>query len=500
MRYLKTFLVLTIYLSITNVSYAAANDYFAVGLPWDNLLTLLGNELTGPIPRTMATVFAVMSGLMLCFGEVGGMYKRSLQFVFGAAIALNAPEWISALMGDISPDPSSVNVPMAKAMTEPDFLSSMMAMFKGACMKGALTVTPIVLKLLLALAIIQIALAVSFNFEQDHVKYLFQETLKIGFFAFLIIHWVGGTYGISYLIGQGFEVFGLKAAGFPMADPDQIISHGLLMVDLIWKNTLALGIGSLAVLASRVLIMAGIIISVFMMTLELFITKIELVIIGVVTIPLIPFGIFLHTKWLFEKAIGAIFSIGIKLMAISLTSAISFAWFMDMANTLNNDTFKNTSSISVILQVLLACLALYYINKKAPEMAQGLLSGSPSFSGGSAIQAARGAAQMASMPMGVAKAAMGAAGVMSMAAAMEGGRNENGNLSMGGMSKNLGTMAMAKIKHPYHDAFSNQMHRMSRQGQNNSDMYENKYGKHPGQGASMKRRMAGDRNTDSGSN
>lgn len=79
--------------------------------------------------------------------------------------------------------------------------------------KGALILQGYSLKILGALAIIKIALAVSFKYDQDHIKYLFMETLKIGFYVFCIQQWVGGgMMGIANLIFTSFEDFRIKSS------------------------------------------------------------------------------------------------------------------------------------------------------------------------------------------------------------------------------------------------------------------------------------------------
>lgn len=364
------------------ICYAASYD-FATGMPWDDLLTMLGNELTGPIAKILATIAVVTTGMMLMFGETSGLFKVSLQIVLGVSIAINAGDWVTYILSSVTPDASSVTtIDPVKAMTAPDFVSSFMMNFQATCMRGAYNLQAPVLKILGAFAVIDIALAVSLNLEQDHLKNIVKQTLKIGFFAFLVQQWVGGTYGIANMIFRTFEVFGLKAAGMAIADPDNIIANGLNMITQMWAAIMDLKFGSIGLIVADIIVMIGIVLSTFFMVIEIVMAKVEFWVISVLTIPLIPFGLLKYTNYLFEKATGAIFSLGIKLMVLSFVSAVAYPTFLTMAQTMAvvKDS-KDISTMSVMLSTLLGCLMLFVLVKQAPALAQGLLSGTPSLGG-----------------------------------------------------------------------------------------------------------------------
>lgn len=497
-----TLAIFIIILCAANTCLAADNYNFKSGLPWDNLLDTVAGELTGPTAKAIVLILTSISGMMLAFGETSGMAKLGIQIVFGACIALNAGDYVNFIVSEFTADPSSITVPTVAAATEPNFISSMMAYLKATCMKGAYNIVPYALGLLGSFAVINIALTTALKInEQDHIKYIFSQTLKIGFFAFLVIQWVGGTFGIATVIGQGFESLGLIASGATMADPDQIVANGFSVIDKMLQDTFKLGFGSFALIIANIVVALGTLFCVFFMAIELFMCKVEITLIGVLTIPLIPFGMLKWTNFLFEKAIGAIFSIGIKLMVMSFVSAICAPVLTSIAESMKTQA-GSEHKFTIVLSILLACLVLFMIVKRAPEMAQGLLSGSPSLHGNTATSTAWNWG--VSKPLGGAKLAMGAAGLYSTATAMEGGRNENGRASLRGMAGNLAQMGISKLTNPYHSTMSEQIHRIGRGNQNNQDIAANKKGDlsrsiKPGSGAALKNRMFSDRNTDPGS-
>lgn len=441
---------------------AAPYNFSMGGMPWDTLLTTLGNELTGPIPKTMATVSMVLSALMLMYGETSGVFKKSLQVVLGTCIAINAGDWVTFVLNGLTPDNSSIVPPAVKPMTAPDFISGFMETLQKTCMRGAYNVAGPALALLGMLAVIEIAVGVSFNFEQDHIKYIFKETLKIGFFAFLITQWVGGTFGIATLIGNMFEYFGLVASGSTMVDPDRIVANGLGLIDQTWKATMKLGMGSIGVVIANIIVIVGTILCVFYMVVEIFICKTEFWVISVLTIPLLAFGILKYTHFLFEKATGAIFSMGIKLMVLSFVSAIAAPVLYAMAESVRTAGETSTAaSFNAILSMLLGCLVLYQLVKRAPEMAQGLLSGSPSLSGGMK-ESAKGIVGIATAP---ARGMITTAGIARAASVMPGGGSTEGG-SQGGTWKNLGRMAVAKAKAPLDNTMHSQLYAMQRRADN----------------------------------
>lgn len=69
------------------------------GMPWEGPLTKITDSLTGPVAKAVGVIAIVVSGLMLAFGEAGGMLRRVLQVVFGLAIAFAASSFFIGFFG-----------------------------------------------------------------------------------------------------------------------------------------------------------------------------------------------------------------------------------------------------------------------------------------------------------------------------------------------------------------------------------------------------------------
>lgn len=443
----------TLFWGFASVCFAAST-----GLSWDTVLTTLQTEFTNPIPKIMGVVFVATSGIMLAFGETGGMFKKSLQIVLGLGLAITTTTWLAAFV-DYTADSSSA-IPTAtlpSSMTGTDFVSGFMNYFISSCMIGAYKIQSTSLTLLLILATIETALTLSFNYEQDHIKYVFKQVLTVGFFAFLIKNWVGGSFGIADNIFTSFEVLGLKAAGAAMANPDNIINNTITIVSTLWNTILDCSMGSMGFMIGMTVVMVFIILTTFLMAIEIFVCKVEFWVISTLSIPLIPFGVNKHTKFLFEKVIGAVFSMGIKLMVLSFVAALGITVIQTMAKTIAADTTASTT-LPIALRMVLACAVVYMLTKKAPDLAQSLLSGSPSLGGSDGMNAMKG---MASMAMKPASAAIAAGGFARAASIMPGGGSTSDGSTKGTL-KNMGKLALANIAQPFSNKVGGHLYKMDR--------------------------------------
>lgn len=267
------------------------------------------------------------------------------------------------------------------------------------------------------------------------------------------------------------------------ANPDNIVVFGFALIAKQWQTILNFGMTSVALILTNIIVMLAIIVCVFITVIEIVIVKLEFWIISVVTIPLIPFGINKHTKFLFEKAVGAVFSLGIKYMVLTFVTVFSVATLKQMSENMSATIEQDASKLSATLMVLLGCILVALITKRAPELAQGLLSGSPTLSGSTASQAAKGVANAATGAVGK---GMAVAGAFNFARTMPGGRNANGNTNWGGTAANLVEMAKTRVARPYHHAFADQTNAFSNKSRNKQDINAAKNGD---MGRSLAQRM-----------
>ena len=258
----------------------------------------------------------------------------------------------------------------------------------------------------------------------DNVVGIFKRILHIGAWV-----WIVQSYPtLSKALVESLVKAGLLAGGGTgdvslLMDPSRLAGYGLDatapltqkladlgMTDL--PDLIVFGFGYLAILACF-LIMA---INVFLAVLEYYVFA---ALAGI----FLPFGLFGPTKFLAEKAIGAVVSASVKLMVLGLVTAIidpvlSTIHFAGPEITLNE-----------LWSVFLTVCALMFLCWKAPSLAGSLLGGSPHLGADHLLQAAAGP-----VAAGVALGTVGgraAAGVSATraAAAMGQGGSASSNVS-----------------------------------------------------------------------
>ena len=89
----KQILPVAVYAAAMVLPAAAAH---ATGMPWDNTLTTVKDDLTGPTVQALAVIAVVLSGLGLAFGEGGGAVKKLLVVVCGLGVALGGASIVAS--------------------------------------------------------------------------------------------------------------------------------------------------------------------------------------------------------------------------------------------------------------------------------------------------------------------------------------------------------------------------------------------------------------------
>lgn len=77
-----------------------APDAFAQGaMPWEGPICAVAKSLSGPMAKAVAVIAVVISGLLLAFGELGGIFKTFMGLLMGVAMALMAAQWVGFVQG-----------------------------------------------------------------------------------------------------------------------------------------------------------------------------------------------------------------------------------------------------------------------------------------------------------------------------------------------------------------------------------------------------------------
>lgn len=391
--------------------------------------------------KIIAVIMTAATGFMICFG-IQNERKVFLSWILGIGLAINFGDLILNLWSvqDVS-TPTKIEdyKLLLKSADDPsiDILSPFMRYYIGVIMSGASAVAPYAINLTLILAMIDGAIKVSMELiHGDKISFFVSMILKVGFFIFLIQSWVGtnSNFQLMPALSSGFETLGYTAGGaeemikeYSKASPDsnievqsnQIVTNALNFFNIFWehaqqKNLLTILVGLVCVVATVIIL--------FLTALEMFMVRIEFWTMALITIPLLPFGVIGHLKFLSDKAIGAMFNLAIKVFVIAFISTLSVNILTGLVDNARETATSSDfiGNISYFLQVLLYSLILFYMTKKIPELVSGLLSGSPSFNGGSikeiAMSTARGATNAFSKGGGITGAVVGGMRALSKAA------------------------------------------------------------------------------------
>ncbi|AOS84357.1 hypothetical protein BIU88_09585 [Chlorobaculum limnaeum] len=190
--------------------------------------------------------------------------------------------------------------------------------------------------------------------------------------------------------------------GPSLFDPSKIIEYGLTTTAPLVDKMSTIGITEIVNGIILALTYIGIMLAYILIAWQIFYAVLEFNLLAAVVGIFLPFGFLEQTKFLAEKAIGAIVSSGIKLMVLAFIMAV-------IEPTLSTLTFSSGLTFTEIWSALLTVGAVAFLAWNAPGIAAGLLAGSPSLSAGTAVQNALVGGT------GVALAGMGAYGLTKMA-------------------------------------------------------------------------------------
>src|SRR5258708_14697023 len=171
------------------------------------------------------------------------------------------------------------------------------------------------------------------------------------------------------------------------------------MTDL--SDLIVFGFGYLAILACFLI-----------MAIQVFLAVLEYYLFAALAGIFLPFGILAPTKFLAEKAIGAVVSAAVKLMVLGLVTSI-------IDPVLSSIRFAGPEvTFNELWSVFLTVCALMFLCWKAPSLAASLLGGSPHLGADHALQAASAPVAAALTPGSMVGGAAAAVSATRAAAAM----------------------------------------------------------------------------------
>jgi type IV secretion system protein VirB2 len=90
------FVVPAVVLLLASASPAEAST-LVTGLPWERVLTLILESITGPVARVVSAIAVVVTGLTWMLGEHGRGARHLFGVAFGVSLALGAVSFLEAL-------------------------------------------------------------------------------------------------------------------------------------------------------------------------------------------------------------------------------------------------------------------------------------------------------------------------------------------------------------------------------------------------------------------
>jgi type IV secretion system protein TrbL len=250
---------------------------------------------------------------------------------------------------------------------------------------------------------------------EDVIAKLIRKVLYVGAFAYIIgnFNWLAG------IVFRSFAGLGLTASGSTLSmgrflQPGWLAKTGLdaaapilqQIGDLAGFPEVFVHLDMIVVLFFAWLV---VIVSFFVLAVQLFITLIEFKLTTLAGFVLVPFALWNKTAFLAEKVLGNVVSSGIKVLVLAVIVGIGSGLFAEF------QVQPVEPSIDHAVVVMLASLTLLALGIFGPGIATGLVSGGPQLGAGAMAGAALGAAGAA---VAVGAAATGVGGAVAAGARM----------------------------------------------------------------------------------
>ena len=268
----------------------------------------------------------------------------------------------------------------------------------------------------------------------DNVVGIFKRILHIGAWV-----WIVQSYPtLSKALVESLVKAGLLAGGGSgdvslLMDPSRLAGYGLDATEPLTRKLADLGMTDLSDLIVFGFGYLAIMACFLIMAINVFLAVLEYYLFAALAGILLPFGLLEPTKFLAEKAIGAVVSAGVKLMVLGLVTAI-------IDPVLSSIHFAGPEiTFNELWSVFLTVCALMFLCWKAPSLAASLLGGSPHLGVDHLVQAAT-APLAAGLAAGTV-AGRAAAGVSALRAAASGPQGGGAAPSIASAGSTLGGRA-----------------------------------------------------------
>ncbi|MEL6644908.1 MAG: P-type conjugative transfer protein TrbL [Pseudomonadota bacterium] len=239
------------------------------------------------------------------------------------------------------------------------------------------------------LIVIDITLAALFwawGADDDIIARLVKKTLFVGVFAYIIGNW----NTLARIVFDSFAGLGLVATGGTLSaaellQPGRIAQVGLEAGQPILASIAELT-GFVAVFENLIQILIlffawlVVLLSFFILAIQLFVTLIEFKLATLAGFILVPFGLFNKTAFMAERVLGLVISSGVKVLVLAVIVGIGSTIFSEFSAG-----FTGEPTINDAMSVVLGALALLALGIFGPGIANGIVSGGPQLGAGAAV-------------------------------------------------------------------------------------------------------------------
>lgn len=250
---------------------------------------------------------------------------------------------------------------------------------------------------------------------EDVMAKLIRKVLYVGAFAYILNHfnWLSGIVFRSFA-GLGLTATGSTVSMQTFLQPGHFAKTGIdaaapILTQINQMAGFPEVFTNLVPIVVMFLAWFTVIVSFFVLAVQLFITLIEFKLTTLAGFVLVPFALWNKTAFLAEKVLGNVVSAGIKVLVLAVIVGIGTGLFAQLPTT------PAEPSIDHALVVMLASLAMLALGIFGPGIATGLVSGAPQLGAGAMAGAAVGAAGAA---IGVGAAATGVSAAIAAGARM----------------------------------------------------------------------------------
>lgn len=405
--YLVAISIICLGLFDISTAFAASTMDSNVGLQnssgaFQKMLTTMTDGMI-TVARIVSTIMIALAGCMIAF-NVESANKTVWNIILGIGLAINFGTLLTGIFGGYTHVAGGTQSAFsytfhADAATNAkwyDILSPFAVTYASYTKAGATAIIPVAAKLLIVLTAINASVKISLDLiNGDKMKFLTETLLTTGFYMFLILNWYTDS-GINLMgsLMDGFEAIGYQAGGAGAnVKTDSIISNAVGMFTTAYgEASKAFSVWSPLSSLATIFCLFVMLILLILTGIEIFMVRIEFYTLAMITVPLIPFAAIPQTKFLFERALGAMINLSVKVSVIAFLEALSCKILTDFASEFAKIAKTDdglVGNMPVLIQAIMVSLILYFIIKKIPELVQDLLSGQPSLAGGGLVATAK---------------------------------------------------------------------------------------------------------------